>query len=143
MTKLKSSNCDKSQIVTKLKLWQNSNCDKGQVLTKIKLWQKSNCEEKKLKKSMWQNSNCDKTQELKLRQKSKTHILTKLEIWQMSIYEEKTFKGSFSKIILTPWQPMWCLLGRVLPFLQRFVGLGGQRKYGVWQFSNYFLEWHM
>ena len=69
MTKLKNSNCDKTQ---KLKLrpntkvlnvttFKNSNCDK------IK---KKNCDNT-------QNSNCDKTQKLKLRQNSKTQIVEK------------------------------------------------------------------
>ena len=47
-TKLKNSNCGKTQ---KLKFWptfKNSNCDKTQIVTKLK------------------NSNCDKTQKLKL-----------------------------------------------------------------------------
>ena len=49
MTKLKNSNCDKTQ---KLKLLQNSKT---------------------------QNSNCDKTQKLKLFKNSKTQIMTKLK----------------------------------------------------------------
>ena len=34
--KLKNLNCDQTQIVTKLKLWQNSNCDKTHIVTKLK-----------------------------------------------------------------------------------------------------------
>ena len=53
MTKLKNSNCDKTQ---KLKLWQNSKWDK----TPKSNWDKTenaNCEKKKLKKvNLWQNS---------------------------------------------------------------------------------------
>ena len=56
MTKLKSSN-SKSQIVTKLNLWQNSNWDKSKIMTKIKMQQKSNCEEKIKKKTQ-----CDENQ---------------------------------------------------------------------------------
>ena len=36
VTKVKNSNCDKTQ---KLKLWQQSNWDKTQNVTKLKLWQ--------------------------------------------------------------------------------------------------------
>ena len=61
-------NCDKTQVVTKLKLWQNTNFDKNQfvtsqIMTTFKLWQKSNCEEK----------NKEKTQG------DKTQIVTELE----------------------------------------------------------------
>ena len=50
VAKLTNSNCDKTQFVTKLKLWQNLNCDKTkkskydktQTVTKLK---KSNCDE--------------------------------------------------------------------------------------------------
>ena len=70
-TKLKNSNCDKTQ---KLKLrpntkilnvtkFKNSNCDKTK---------KENCDKT-------QNSNCDKTQKLKLQQNLKTQIVTKLK----------------------------------------------------------------
>ena len=40
VTKLKKSNSDKTQ---KLKLWQNSNFDTSQIGTKMKLWQNWNC----------------------------------------------------------------------------------------------------
>ena len=77
---LQNSNCDKTQIVTKLKLWQNLNCDKTQIVTKHKLWQKSKGEDKKNQKlEIYQNSNCDKTQELKSWQNSKFQIVTKLK----------------------------------------------------------------
>ena len=59
VTKLKNSNCDKTQ---NLKMWQNSTCDKTQVVTKLKLWRNSNCDK---------NSSCDKTQ-----------IVTKLKLWE-------------------------------------------------------------
>ena len=74
--KPKSSNCDTTQIVTKLKnwnwdqtqnlkMWQNS---KSQIVTKLN----SNCDKT-------QKSNCDKTQKVKLRQNLKTKIVTKLK----------------------------------------------------------------
>ena len=119
LTKLKSSNCDKTQ---KHKLWQlkNSNCDKTQIVTnlkmwrrkKIKMWQKSYCDKlEKKHMTKLQNSNCEK-------KKLQTQVLTKLKIWQISSFQEtKTLKGSFSKNILTPWQPMRCSLGSVLQFL--------------------------
>ena len=77
VTELKNSNCfktkkksiyDKTQLVTKLKFWQNSKCDKTQVVTKPKLWQNSNCEKKKKEKKnqMWQNSDCDSSDSLKV-----------------------------------------------------------------------------
>ena len=61
----KNSKYDKTQLVTKLKLWQNSTCDKGQIVTysscdktqivtKLKLWKKT-----KKKTQMWQNSDGD------------------------------------------------------------------------------------
>ena len=46
--------------------------------------------------------------------------MTKIEIWQISIYEEFFLKGSFSKNILTPWQPRRCSLGSVLRFSRCF-----------------------
>ena len=64
--KLKNFYCDKTQ---NLKWWQNS---KTQIMTKLKLW------EKKLKKLKCDNSNCDKTWELKWWQTSK------LKFWQYS-----------------------------------------------------------
>ena len=45
VTKLK-----KTQMGTKLKLWQKSNCDKNQIVTKPKLWQNL---------KLWQKSSCD------------------------------------------------------------------------------------
>ena len=71
MTKLKTQNCDKTKIVTKVELWQNSSCDESQIVTKVKLWSKLNCDKnqivkKKLKKNQCDNSNCDKTREIKL-----------------------------------------------------------------------------
>ena len=82
---------------------------------------------------MWQNSNCDKTQKLILWQNLQIQIVTKLEWWQISIYKRtKTLRGSFSKNILTPWQPMRCSLGSVLRFSKCFFlprGRGGGRGY--------------
>ena len=50
MTKLRNSHGEKkTQVVTKLILWQNSNCYQTQVVTKLKLWQNLN----------WQNSYCE------------------------------------------------------------------------------------
>ena len=67
---------------------------------------------------LWQNSRTQimTTQKLKLWQNfKKIKLWKKLEIWQISIYEDKNkFKGSFSKNIVTPKQPMRCSLGSVL-----------------------------
>ena len=55
----KKSKDDKTQTMTKLKLWQNSNCDKTQIVTNLKLRQNSNrdssnCEEEKNQQlKMW------------------------------------------------------------------------------------------
>ena len=81
VTKLKNLNCDKTQILTKLKMGRrkklkNLPCNKTQIVTKL------------------ENSNYDKTQILKLWQNSK------LKLWQNLIYvftsnneEEKNFKA--------------------------------------------------
>ena len=122
VTKLKNSKCDKTQLATKLKLWQNSNCDKTQVVTSLKLWEKN----QKLK--------CDKTWIVtKLENlnydNSKTNVtkLQKLKLGQNLEYDKsqfmktkKTLKESFSKNILTPWQLMRCSLGSVLRFSRCF-----------------------
>ena len=87
---LQNSNCDKTQIVTKLKLWQdsktgmlqNSNWDKTQKL---------NCE-KTQKLNMWQNSKTKKGTKLKLGQNSKTQILTIVELWKKFVYEKREKK---------------------------------------------------
>ena len=129
MTKLKlwlKSICNKTQIVTKLKLWQKSNCDKTQNVTTLKLWQnfktqivtklkQSNCDKNLIviKLKMSRNSNCDKTQKLKLWQNLKYDK-------SQFIMKKKYLTGSFSKNILTPWQPMICSLGSVLQFSQCF-----------------------
>ena len=82
-----------TQIVTKPKI---SNCDNSPklknvtLLKELKLWQNSKTQiGTKLK-----NSICDITQELKLWKNSKTQIVKK------------------KKVIVTPWQPMRCSLGR-------------------------------
>ena len=123
VTTRKKSKWDKTQVVTKLKLWQSSNCDKTQFVTKLKLWQNSNCETKIKNSNVTtqtvtkpENSYYDKTPNLKLWQNLKSN-LDKLEIWQISIKKtKKTLNWSFSKNILTPWQPMRCSLGSVLRF---------------------------
>ena len=89
--KLKKSNHDKNQTLTKLKSWW-----------KIKLWQNSKCEEK-IKNSKCdkiqiltklENSSYDKTQKL-MWKNSKIQIVTKIEILRISIYEEKNFERVF------------------------------------------------
>ena len=104
-TKLKKSICDKTQI---LKLWQNS---KSQIVTKLK---NSNCD-KTQKLKLWQlkNSNCDKTQKLKLWPNSKTPNCEKinsncdknlkLKLWQnLTVVIVKILV----KTTLTHWQPI-------------------------------------
>ena len=61
-TKLKISNCDKTQIVREKK-FKNIKCDKTQIVTKL---ENSKYDKKKLK-----NLNCDNTQKLKLCQNFK------------------------------------------------------------------------
>ena len=60
VTKLENSNCDNTQIVTKLKKTQN--------LTKLNLLQNSNCDKTKKNKFL-HKLNCDKS---KLKMKKKT-----------------------------------------------------------------------
>ena len=77
VTKLKSSNCDKTQNV---KLWQNQNYKKSsktQIVTKLENW---NCDKiQKLK--LWQNSktHCDKIQDSTYEKIQKTKIVRKLK----------------------------------------------------------------
>ena len=71
MTKLKNTNCDKTQ---KIKLLQKS---KAQIVTKLKnsMWRNFKTQiVTKLK-----NSNCDKTQKIKLLPNSKNQIVTNLK----------------------------------------------------------------
>ena len=81
MTKLKNSNCDKTQIVRKsLKL----KSDKTQIVTKVG------------------NSNFDKTQKLKLWQNLKTKIGTKLEICKnLNLWRPKKLKKGL--LVRTFW----------------------------------------
>ena len=99
MTKLKKSNCDKTQnnklwqilktkIVTKLK---NSKCDQTQ---KIKMWQKS----KSQNLTKLENSKCDKTLKLKMWQNSKTQNVTKLNNQN---YKKLILAKSF--LVITTW----------------------------------------
>ena len=89
LTTLKYSNRDKTQKLklwpnSKLKLWQNSYCDKTPIVTKLKMWRNV------AKLKLWQNA---RTQ---IMTKLKTQIWTKLEIWQISIFErKKNFKREF------------------------------------------------
>ena len=74
------------------------------------------------------NLNCVKTQ--------KTQFVTNLEISEISIYKgKKTFKGSFSKNILTLWQPMRCSLG-----LGFFGGDGGGSQYIFFFVGGHFFK---
>ena len=114
----------KTQIVTKLKLWQNLKCEEGKKNQKLKYE-----EEKTQKLKMLQNSNCDITWNFNIWQNSKNLIVTKLKnskcdktqklkLWQNLKYEffylrKKKFKGYISKNMLTPWQPILCSLGSV------------------------------
>ena len=125
MTKLKNANGGKTKKnsngakTPKLKLWKNSKTQivtkpkksywgktkKNLIVTELYLRQSSNCVKTK-------NLNCDKTK--KDYNCDKTWIMTNLYLWII----KKTLRGSFSKNILTPWQPMRCSLGSVLQFLR-------------------------
>ena len=72
MTKLRDSNCDKTQ---KLKLWQNS---KTHIVTKVKVWQNSNGDKNQIVKKKSKATQCDKTQTVT------TQIVTKFMLWQNS-----------------------------------------------------------
>ena len=110
--KLKYSNCDKTK--KKLKLWQKSKSDKKnsktQNGTKFKGWQNLRTQSMmKLK-----NWNSDKSQKLQLWQNlkdDKSHLMKK----------KKYLTESFSRNILTPWQPMRCSLCSVLRFSRCFI----------------------
>ena len=85
-------------------------------MTKLKLWEK--------------NTQTQNVTNLKLWQNWRTQIVTKLKnsnvdkTWNMTNFNlrrrKKTLKASFSKNILTPWQPMGCSLGSVLQFSRCF-----------------------
>ena len=111
MTKLKNSKCDKTQLVTKLKLRQNWNCDKTQI-EKLKLWQNSNCDKTQIgtKLKLWQNWNCDKTQIV--REKIKNLNVTKPTLWQNSRTQivTKLKKGLLVKTFWhldSRWDDLW------------------------------------
>ena len=98
---------------------------------------------------MWQNSNWDKTQKVKLGQNSKTPIVTNLKnsncdkTWIMTNLnfqeeEEKTWKGSFSRSILTPWQPMRWSLGSNL----RFSNWDQTQKLKLWWNAKTQILWN-
>ena len=89
MTKLKKSNCDKTQ---KLKLWQTLTTQIVTKLKNMKLWQNPNPQIV----TKLNNSNCDKTQKLK--------FWSKNNFWQKSFVKNK----------LTPRQPMRCIWGSYL-----------------------------
>ena len=107
------SNGVKTQIWTKLKLWQNTKLDlwknlNGDKTQKLELWRKKTRIVTKLK-----NSNCDKTQKLKLWQnlnyeEKKNWIVTKLKnlncdktqklkLWQNLNYDTSQFIKSRRK----------------------------------------------
>ena len=116
VTKLKNLNCDKTQKNNyfwqnpncyqseQLKMWQISSYDKTQIVTKLNLWQNSITQhthysnyDKTQKLKLWQlkKQNCDQTEKLKLWQNSKNQIVTTLEFCQIYIYEEKNFQTDF------------------------------------------------
>ena len=73
MTKLKNSNCDKTQ---KLKFWQSS---KTETLTELK------------------NSNCDKTQTVIKLKNSKLNTIKQLKLWQN--YKKKKWQNFETQIV--------------------------------------------
>ena len=105
--------------MTKPKLWQNSNSDKTQIVTKLKLW------EKKSKTQIRQNSDCDssessdqkiisqqnlkktisqKTQKLKLRWNSKPQMLMKLKNSNCDLTQKlKLWTNSKTQILTKLW----------------------------------------
>ena len=90
---IKNSKCDKTQMVTKLKLWPNSNCDKTQIVTKLQLWHNSKIQIVR----NFKDSNYDKTQKLNW---DKTWIMTNLK-WNRTIADLRYGqKGMISPRIL-------------------------------------------
>ena len=72
------------------------------------------------------NSKCDQTQ-IGTKLENSSSDETFLKLWQILNYDESQFrrrktnlKESFSKNILTPWQPMLCSVGSVLRFSRCF-----------------------
>ena len=134
----KNSNCDKTQIATKL-IWLlhlNSNKIKTQIVTKLK---NSKCDEyQKLKlgpnfntqiatKLKYSNcdttkkSNCDKTQIATKLKYSNSDTTQKLKLGReekkiiLTILNfQQNFQKSFATNNLTPRQPMRCTLGSLL-----------------------------
>ena len=102
----------KTQIVRKkLKWWQNSNFDKSQVVTKPKLWHNSHCEKKKnlkilnvTKHQLWQNSRTQIMTKIKNSNYDKTQ---KLKLWQNLKYDKSKFvkKKNFKMFfkVITFW----------------------------------------
>ena len=83
VTKLKKkSSCDYTQIVTKLKLWQNSNCDSTQIVTTQIVTKLKPQIVTQLKHFI-----CDKTK--------KTQTVIKLQLGQILIYDEKYSRRVF------------------------------------------------
>ena len=92
VSQLKNSKCDKTQkfkirqnsntqIVTKLKFWQNLNCDKTLTVTRLNLWQN-------LKQKI---SNCDNLKQHKLWQNWKAQIIIKRTIDDKSLLSITTW----------------------------------------------------
>ena len=113
MTKLKNSNCDQNQMVTKVKnqivtILKNSNCDKTQ---------KHKCD----KSPILNTHIVKKTQNLKLWQNSKNQNVTKLKNSNCDKTQKVIIVTYFSKNNLTPRQPMRCSWGSFLQFLWCFL----------------------
>ena len=125
MAKLKmwqNSYCDKTQIMTNLKLWknqtvtklllpQNSNCEKlkwckTQVMTKLKLWRKNFSDE------IVTNKYSDITQnvitQMVTTQTVTTQIVTKIKLWQNYFYHETQIVKKSNGVKLMLWQNSNC-----------------------------------
>ena len=129
MTKLKNSNCNKTQILTKLKLkfWPNLNWEKTQIVTKLKqnkLWQNSRTKiltkHKKSNSDKTKNSNCDKMQ-LKLWRISKNQIVSTQKLrWAPHLLSTRPTSSSCTRI-------RCCLGPRLGYFCFKGVSLGKRK----------------
>ena len=102
-----NSSCGKTQIVTKLKVWEKNlrpKCDKTQSVTKLRVWQNSECD-KTQSVTKLENSNYDKTQKLKLWQ----NLKKKIKLGRKLKYDKSHFMKTKKKFKWFLERPFWHL----------------------------------
>ena len=96
---------DKTQIVTKPKLWQNSSCDKTQFKTKINVWQNLNVYTNLFE----EKSNRDTNQIMtKIKSNKKLTFFEKFRFWPKSNCVKKNSYKTQLKTILKFWPNLHC-----------------------------------